>query len=89
MDAQRFARQIMVVEIGPAGQAAIGARAARVGGDPLAERYALRAGFEGIAPATTPPVTAPEIVGDRDARAVVTAARAVLAEIRAAIEVPR
>ena len=87
----RFLRQVLLPEIGAAGQARIGEATAAVAGEGLAhevaERYARGAGFGAIAPgAIEVAALAPAAVVTAPAAAAVLAgARAALAEIRAAI----
>lgn len=87
----RFLRQVLLPEIGPEGQARLGAATAAVGGDGLAhevaERYARGAGFGAVAAGDIDEaVLAPgAIVGAPAAAAVLAGARAALAEIRRAI----
>jgi hypothetical protein len=58
LDAERFLRQLVLPEIGQAGQRAIGAATARVlgpsGANEVARVYAERAGFEQLAEAPLP-----------------------------------
>ena len=91
LDAERFLRQMLLPEVGAAGQALIQSGAARVAGDGLAAevaiRYARTAGFgvvtggtldlEALAPAG--------VCAFAESRAVVAGARAALAEIRVAL----
>ncbi|MGK3991921.1 hypothetical protein [Sorangium sp. So ce1024] len=96
MDDPRYLRQVLLAEIGPEGQAKIGAATARVlgGGDgapPLAhevaERYARGAGFGALEKgAIDLDALAPaDLVTSPPARAVLAGARAALAEMRAAL----
>jgi hypothetical protein len=91
--AARFARQILLVELGLEGQERISAASAAVAGDgrlehEVAGRYAERAGFAALAPgAIDLDALAPsEIVRDASARAVLAGARAALAAMRVAVE---
>ncbi|WP_437775278.1 hypothetical protein [Sorangium sp. So ce1097] len=97
MDDPRYLRQVLLAEIGPEGQAKLGAATARVlgggGGDapPLAhevaERYARGAGFGALAEgAIDLDALAPaDLVTSPPARAVLAGARAALTEMRAAL----
>lgn len=100
VDEARHGRQILLPEIGRAGQARIAASRAAVGGDTFAHevaaRYALRAGFSGVAPAAAAMSSAAVATGpaavasgytffSREAAAVHDGARAALAAIREAI----
>ncbi|WP_437851025.1 hypothetical protein [Sorangium sp. So ce363] len=96
MDDPRYLRQVLLAEIGPEGQARLGAATARVlggGSDapPLAhevaERYARGAGFGALADgAIDLAALAPaDLVTSPAARAVLAGARAALAEMRAAL----
>ncbi|AGP39095.1 hypothetical protein [Sorangium cellulosum] len=95
MDDPRYLRQVLLAEIGPEGQARLGAATACVlGGDgapPLArevaERYARGAGFGALAEgALDVDALAPaDLVASPAARAVLAGARAALAEMRAAL----
>jgi hypothetical protein len=89
----RYVRQILLPEIGEAGQRAILAATARVSGDGLAcdvaERYARAAGFGAIA-SGSPDLDAlapPTLVTSPPAREVLAGARAALAALREAIGV--
>ena len=76
----RYARQIMLLDVGEPGQAAIARATATVSG-PLAARYAERAGFAATAEGNA--AWAPcDVVSHEAARDVLGAARCVLAEIR-------
>ena len=83
-------RQVLLTEIGEAGQARISAATARVSGAGLAHaiaaRYAEGAGFASVGEgAIDVDALAPEaIVIDRRAREIVAGARAALSEIRRA-----
>ncbi len=91
IDAERFVRQILVAEIGAAGQRALGEARADVGGDGLAcevaERYARRAGFGSIAPAPAAIESGvpADWVMDASAREVLAGARAAARAIAAAV----
>jgi hypothetical protein len=94
----RYARQILLPELGPGGQARIVAGCAAVAGQPggssptqqlthqVAERYARCAGFERVSAAALDlEAMAPRDVVSHDApRAVLAGARAALAAIRRA-----
>lgn len=91
MDAERFVRQILVVEIGEAGQRALGAACADVGGEgvacEVAERYARRAGFGSIGPA---PVALDagvpaDWVADESARSALAGARSAVRAIASTV----
>jgi len=90
-DGELHLRQILLPEIGAAGQDLIARGTAAVGGAGLASeiatRYARTAGFGAVAPgAVDVDAWAPESVCVHAApRAVVAGARAALAEIRAAL----
>lgn len=87
--ADRLERQIMLAEIGLAGQARIAAHTARIPNASLdlrgfvASRYAERAGFAAVAVGAAE--EAPAFIEDASARAVVEGSLAVLREIRAAL----
>jgi len=91
IDGERYLRQILLPEIGPAGQTLIQRGAAAVAGPGLAGevaiRYARTAGFGVVIEGTVDlDALAPTSVCSFDAsRAVVAGARAALAEIRAAL----
>ncbi|WP_433927684.1 hypothetical protein AB3662_31835 [Sorangium cellulosum] len=98
MDDPRYLRQVLLAEVGPEGQARLGAATARVlgggggGGAPplaheVAERYARGAGFGAVAAgAIDLDALAPtDLVTSPAARAVLAGARAALAEMRAAL----
>ncbi|AUX45546.1 thiamine biosynthesis protein ThiF [Sorangium cellulosum] len=96
MDDPRYLRQVLLAEIGPEGQARLGAATARVLGraaleHEVAERYARGAGFGALAEgAIDVDALAPrELVAAPSARAVLAGARAALAEMRAALAVGR
>ena len=83
----RFLRQVILVEVGPAGQRRIARATAALAGDGLgheiAARYAARAGFARIEPGAVDALDADALA----ARAIVTnePAREVLAGSRAAL----
>ncbi|APR81366.1 Hypothetical protein A7982_06713 [Minicystis rosea] len=87
----RFLRQVLLPEIGEAGQRRLSASVAAVGGDGLAHevaaRYAEGAGFASIAPGPVDvEALAPAaIVKNAEARAVLAGSRAALAEMRRAL----
>lgn len=87
-DSVRFARQTMLVEVGPVGQARVLAASAAVGGEgrfaQVAERYALRAGFAATTKSDVDrDLLAPvALVRSEGARDVLAGARAALAEFR-------
>lgn len=91
IDGERYLRQILLPEIGPAGQALIQRGAAAVAGEGLAAevaiRYARTAGFGAVTEGVVDlDALAPRSVCAFDAsRAVVAGARAALAELRAAL----
>jgi hypothetical protein len=82
----RFLRQVVLVEVGPAGQERIARATAAVGGAGLAAeiatRYAERAGFAAVAPGSIDRSEA-VVVGDA-AAAVLDGSRAALRAILAA-----
>src|SRR5262249_3284771 len=88
-DRARYARQIMLVEIGEDGQSRLEGPTATVGGDGLAhevaEAYARRAGIERIERGTIDGRLAPAFLENAAARAVVAGSRAALAVMRAAL----
>ncbi len=92
IDHARFLRQVMLKEIGEAGQRRIGeARAAVSGPTPahaVASRYALAAGFASITegPVDRDALAPPSIVTTPAARDVLAGSRAALGAIRAAIQ---
>lgn len=85
----RFARQILLAEVGEQGQRAIGRAEARVGGTSFAHEvatlYASGAGFAEIVPGEIVDEAPASIVTDPAARAVLAGARAALSEIRRAL----
>jgi hypothetical protein len=92
MDVARFVRQVLLPEIGEAGQRRIGAAEAEVGGAGLAHevaaRYAEGAGFGAIVAGDVDVAAlAPAaIVKTEAAREVLAGSRAALAELRRAVE---
>ena len=88
--AARYGRQILLAELGVEGQARICATTAPVGGatfaHEVAARYAERAGFASVTPGVIDldALAPPGIVQRPEARAVLAAARVVLAEMRKA-----
>jgi proteasome lid subunit RPN8/RPN11 len=90
----RFVRQILLPEVGEAGQSRIVASTAAVAGEGLAHeiagRYALGAGFAQLSPgAIDVDALAPAaLVCSPGARQVLAGARAALAEMRRALDVP-
>jgi len=91
---QRFVRQVLLPEIGEAGQGRIGAATASVAGDGMAHeiavRYAEAAGFRAVAagPVDVEALAPASLVTSPAARAVLAGARAALAELRRAALVP-
>jgi hypothetical protein len=89
----RFVRQVLLPEIGEAGQQRLLAASAAVAGDGLAHevasRYATGAGFGGLGPgAIDVDALAPaDRITDPSARQVLAGARAALAEMRRALGV--
>jgi hypothetical protein len=89
----RFVRQVLLPEIGEAGQAAIQRASAAVGGPPgdlahaIASDYAVAAGFARVTSgAIDVDALAPAAVTrDPSARAVLAGSRAALAAVRAAL----
>jgi hypothetical protein len=91
IEGARSIRQMLVAEIGAAGQARIEGASASVAGDGLvheiAAAYALRAGIARIVPgAIDEERLAPAFLENPAARAMVAGSRAALASIRAALE---
>ena len=92
-EAARFVRQILLPEIGEAGQRRIGAATAAVAGDGLAHEVAVRyveaAGFGAVAAGgvDVAALAPASLVTDAHARAVLAGARAALAELRRAVGV--
>lgn len=87
VDRVRFSRQLVLVEIGERGQAAIAATTARVptagfAGE-VARAYAVRAGFTDVAEG--PPCDVPAWVTTPAARELVSGAMAAVAAVRAAV----
>jgi hypothetical protein len=96
MDAARYLRQLLLADVGAAGQARIGAARARVGGDTqahaIAELYARRAGFAGVDPAAAGEPASEADGGEvraAAARDVLVGARLALRETRRALGLPR
>lgn len=90
IDRARHLRQILVAEIGEAGQARIAAAEARVLGEGLAHEVAARfadgAGFARLVPGTIDEAElAPSFVTLPAVRAVLAGSRAALGEIRRAL----
>jgi hypothetical protein len=85
MDAERFVRQMLVAEIGEAGQRAICAGEAAVLGagaaHAVAERYARAAGFGRLVAGPIADELSPSFVVEPSARAVLAGSRAALAAI--------
>jgi hypothetical protein len=92
MDHARYARQILLAEVGEEGQRRIGGGTARVGGDTaaheIASLYARRAGCARIEPGQVGvDDSAPtSIATTLEARYVLAGARAALAELRRSLE---
>lgn len=90
-DARRFVRQILLPEIGTAGQGRIEASVARVAGPRLAhevaERYARGAGFGAVeeGPIDVASLAPPALVRTPAAGEVLAGARAALHAMRAAL----
>ena len=80
----RFSRQLALVEIGVEGQRAIGRATAHVGAEPLATRYAERAGFAAVV-SDAPSAVVPVWVATPAAREVVAASLSALRALRVAI----
>jgi hypothetical protein len=94
-DSLRYARQMLLVEIGENGQRLLEAATADLGGVGLdhevAEAYARRAGIGSVAQGTIEGALAPSFLENPAARAVVAGSRAALSAVRAALapqEVP-
>ena len=87
---QRFVRQVLLPEIGEAGQRRLGAATAAVAGAGLAHEVAVRyveaAGFGAVLPGPidVEALAPAEIVTNASARDVLAGARAALAELRRA-----
>jgi hypothetical protein len=87
----RFVRQVLLPEIGEAGQRRIEEASARVAGDGLAHEiaalYAAGAGFGAVAPGAVDvgALAPPDIVANAAAREVLAGSRAALAEMRRAL----
>jgi hypothetical protein len=94
IDAERFVRQLLLPEIGEAGQARLGASRAALGGpgavNEVASRYACAAGVAAIDPGPIDvAVLAPaEVAAHPGPRAVLAGARAALAAIREGVGLP-
>jgi hypothetical protein len=90
----RFVRQILLPEIGAAGQRRVEAAAAAVAGQGLAHeiacRYAEGAGFGRVTPGPidVDALAPADLVSDPSARHVLAGARAALAELRRALGEP-
>ena len=92
-DAARYLRQLLLVDVGAAGQARIAAATARVGGGTrahaVAELYARRAGVATVAPAAADALTPNEadaaLVTTPAAREALAGARLALTELRRAL----
>lgn len=88
VDAERFVRQMLVAEIGEAGQIALGSAEARVLGPSLghevARRYAQGAGFGGLTEGAIDAAVEVELV-DPAAREVLLGSRAALRAILDAV----
>lgn len=82
LEAARFARQIMLDDVGLSGQRALVSGTARVAGDALAELYVARAGVGNLAPRGVDEDVPVAIVREPAAQATLASARAALAEIR-------
>jgi hypothetical protein len=89
---ERFLRQAMLSEVGERGQARLAGATARVAGDGLAHevacRYAIGAGFAGVAPGVVDlDALAPrDVVTTAPAREVLAGVRAALLAMRGALE---
>lgn len=85
MDRRRYLRQILLPEIGEAGQAKICAATAEVrGAGEVAELYAIRAGFQGISMGVAAEVP-PGLVEIPGARAVLAGALTALRAMHEAL----
>ena len=89
-DRRRMIRQMIVADVGEAGQARLEAATASVGGSGLghevATTYASRAGFSRVTAGTIDEERlAPSFLREPAARAVVAGSRAALASIRSAL----
>jgi hypothetical protein len=87
----RFVRQVLLPEIGEAGQRRIEAATAAVAGEgpahEVASRYALGAGFAAVVPGPIDvgALAPADLVRDAHAREILAGARAALAELRRAL----
>lgn len=87
----RFVRQVLLPEIGEAGQRRIEASSARVAGDGLAHEiaalYAAGAGFGAVTAGAVDValLAPPDVVASASAREVLAGARAALSEMRRAL----
>ena len=85
----RYARQMLVSEIGERGQHRLEAATAELAGAGLAhdvaEAYARRAGIGVVVPGAIDPALAPSFLESEAARAVVAGSRSALAAIRSAV----
>jgi hypothetical protein len=87
----RFLRQVLLPEIGEAGQRRIESRAAHVAGSGLshevASRYAIGAGFAGTAPGPidVDALAPADLIRDPPAREILAGSRAALSEMRRAL----
>jgi len=90
-DSLRYARQVLLVEIGDRGQRLLAAATAPVGGDGLdheiAEAYARRAGIGTVVAGDIDSALAPSFLENAAARAMVAGSRAALSAVRAALGV--
>jgi adenylyltransferase/sulfurtransferase len=88
-EGSRFARQLLLVEIGESGQRRLAGATARVGGagfdHEVAETYARRAGIGEVTDGSIAPELAPAFLENDAARAVVAGSRAALAAMRVAL----
>jgi hypothetical protein len=92
-DAARYVRQMLVAEIGDAGQARLEGAVAHLSGDGLgheiAAAYAARAGIGQVLPGPIDEAAlAPSFIESPAARAMVAGSRSALAAIRAALDLP-
>jgi hypothetical protein len=89
----RYARQMLLAEIGEKGQRLLDAATAHVGGAGLvhevAEAYARRAGIAHIAPGPIDLALAPPFLENDAARSVVAGSRAALSAMRIALGMER
>ncbi len=88
-DSLRYARQVLLVEIGERGQRLLEAATAPLGGDGLdheiAEAYARRAGIGHVVAGDIDGALAPQFLENAAARAMVAGSRAALSAVRAAL----